>query len=163
MPEEQAFCVLVKIMYEYGLRALYKNNFEDLHCKFYQLERLMQVGTVVFCCFFFINVKWNEMHYYPMRVTVQIRPSKLGGWPESRMPCSFEVRVIFISISHCLLSQRISLNHGTPCYCTSCFWEIMFGIGRRSTQSVAWIKVNSNPLFKPIIQKYSKINLEIKI
>ncbi|XP_070687686.1 rab GTPase-activating protein 1-like isoform X1 [Pempheris klunzingeri] len=42
MPEEQAFCVLVKIMYEYGLRTLYKNNFEDLHCKFYQLERLMQ-------------------------------------------------------------------------------------------------------------------------
>ncbi|XP_041648306.1 rab GTPase-activating protein 1-like [Cheilinus undulatus] len=42
MPEEQAFCVLVKIMYEYGLRALYKNNFEDLHCKFYQLERMMQ-------------------------------------------------------------------------------------------------------------------------
>uniref|UniRef100_H2RUQ0 RAB GTPase activating protein 1 like n=1 Tax=Takifugu rubripes TaxID=31033 RepID=H2RUQ0_TAKRU len=42
MPEEQAFCVLVKIMYDYGLRALYRNNFEDLHCKFYQLERLMQ-------------------------------------------------------------------------------------------------------------------------
>ncbi|KAL0590609.1 hypothetical protein AAY473_038066 [Plecturocebus cupreus] len=43
MPEEQAFCVLVKIMYDYGLRDLYKNNFEDLHCKFYQLERLMQL------------------------------------------------------------------------------------------------------------------------
>ncbi|XP_076880719.1 LOW QUALITY PROTEIN: rab GTPase-activating protein 1-like [Brachyhypopomus gauderio] len=42
MPEEQAFCVLVKIMYDYGLRELYKNNFEDLHCKFYQLERLIQ-------------------------------------------------------------------------------------------------------------------------
>uniref|UniRef100_A0A671P5Z6 Rab GTPase-activating protein 1-like n=1 Tax=Sinocyclocheilus anshuiensis TaxID=1608454 RepID=A0A671P5Z6_9TELE len=42
MPEEQAFCVLVKIMYKYGLRDLYKNNFEDLHCKFYQLERLLQ-------------------------------------------------------------------------------------------------------------------------
>ncbi|XP_062048973.1 rab GTPase-activating protein 1-like isoform X3 [Lepus europaeus] len=42
MPEEQAFCVLVKIMYDYRLRDLYKNNFEDLHCKFYQLERLMQ-------------------------------------------------------------------------------------------------------------------------
>ncbi|XP_048457754.1 rab GTPase-activating protein 1-like isoform X1 [Rhincodon typus] len=42
MPEEQAFCVLVKIMYDYGLRDLYKNNFEDLHCKFYQLERLLQ-------------------------------------------------------------------------------------------------------------------------
>lgn len=47
MPEEQAFCVLVKIMYEYGLRALYKNNFEDLHCKFYQLERLMQVSLII--------------------------------------------------------------------------------------------------------------------
>lgn len=47
MPEEQAFCVLVKIMYDYGLRALYRNNFEDLHCKFYQLERLMQVSN--FC------------------------------------------------------------------------------------------------------------------
>ncbi|KAI7790781.1 putative rab GTPase-activating protein 1-like [Triplophysa rosa] len=42
MPEEQAFCVLVKIMYHYGLRELYRNNFEDLHCKFYQLERLLQ-------------------------------------------------------------------------------------------------------------------------
>ena len=45
MPEEQTFCVLVKIMYEYGLRSLYKNNFEELHCKFYQLEKLMQVRT----------------------------------------------------------------------------------------------------------------------
>ncbi|NXY71821.1 RBG1L protein, partial [Glareola pratincola] len=42
MPEEQAFCVFVKIMYDYGLRELYRNNFEDLHCKFFQLEKLMQ-------------------------------------------------------------------------------------------------------------------------
>uniref|UniRef100_A0A8C5MZW9 Rab GTPase-activating protein 1 n=1 Tax=Leptobrachium leishanense TaxID=445787 RepID=A0A8C5MZW9_9ANUR len=42
MPEEQAFSVLVKIMFHYGLRELFKQNFEDLHCKFYQLERLMQ-------------------------------------------------------------------------------------------------------------------------
>ncbi|XP_075038257.1 rab GTPase-activating protein 1-like isoform X3 [Mixophyes fleayi] len=42
MPEEQAFCVLVRIMYDYQFRNLYKNNFEDLHCKFYQLERLLQ-------------------------------------------------------------------------------------------------------------------------
>lgn len=55
MPEEQAFCVLVKIMYEYGLRALYKNNFEDLHCKFYQLERLMQVSRATFHIFKSIN------------------------------------------------------------------------------------------------------------
>ncbi|XP_041370237.1 rab GTPase-activating protein 1-like [Gigantopelta aegis] len=42
MPEEQAFCVLVKIMFEYGLRDLFKQGFEELHLKFYQLERLMQ-------------------------------------------------------------------------------------------------------------------------
>lgn len=43
MPEEQAFSVLVKIMFDYGLRDLFKQNFEDLHCKFFQLEKLMQV------------------------------------------------------------------------------------------------------------------------
>uniref|UniRef100_A0A668A2H5 RAB GTPase activating protein 1 n=1 Tax=Myripristis murdjan TaxID=586833 RepID=A0A668A2H5_9TELE len=47
MPEEQAFSVLVKIMFDYGLRDLFKQNFEDLHCKFFQLERLMQVGVYV--------------------------------------------------------------------------------------------------------------------
>ncbi|CAG2122508.1 unnamed protein product, partial [Medioppia subpectinata] len=30
MPEEQAFCVLVKIMNEYGLRNLFRNGFEEL-------------------------------------------------------------------------------------------------------------------------------------
>ncbi|XP_055895788.1 rab GTPase-activating protein 1-like isoform X1 [Biomphalaria glabrata] len=42
MPEEQAFCVLVKIMYDYQLRELFKQGFQVLHLKFYQLERLMQ-------------------------------------------------------------------------------------------------------------------------
>lgn len=46
MPEEQAFSVLVKIMFDYGLRELFKQNFEDLHCKFYQLEHLMQVKRI---------------------------------------------------------------------------------------------------------------------
>ncbi len=44
MPEEQAFCVLVKMMFDYGLRDLFKQGFEELHLRFYQLERLMQVG-----------------------------------------------------------------------------------------------------------------------
>jgi len=43
MPEEQAFCVLVKVMFDYGLRDLFKQGFEELHLKFYQLERLIQV------------------------------------------------------------------------------------------------------------------------
>jgi len=41
MPEEQAFCVLVKIMTDYKMRNLFNKGFEDLHLKFYQLERAM--------------------------------------------------------------------------------------------------------------------------
>ena len=47
MPEEQAFCILVKIMFDYGLRDLFKQGFEELHLKLYQLERLMQVTILV--------------------------------------------------------------------------------------------------------------------
>ncbi|XP_051154035.1 rab GTPase-activating protein 1-like [Leptopilina boulardi] len=42
MPEEQAFCVLVKLMYDYGLRDLYKDRFDNLHMRFYQLQRLIE-------------------------------------------------------------------------------------------------------------------------
>ena len=42
MPEEQAFNLLVKIMYRYELRDIYKTHFECLHLRFYQLESLMR-------------------------------------------------------------------------------------------------------------------------
>lgn len=42
MPEEQAFSVLVKIMFDYGLRDFFRNDFTVLHLHFYQLERLLQ-------------------------------------------------------------------------------------------------------------------------
>ncbi|XP_046837538.1 rab GTPase-activating protein 1-like isoform X2 [Vespa crabro] len=42
MPEEQAFCVLVRLMYDYGLRDLYKDRFDNLHMRFYQLNRLIE-------------------------------------------------------------------------------------------------------------------------
>uniref|UniRef100_UPI00358ED24E rab GTPase-activating protein 1-like n=1 Tax=Myxine glutinosa TaxID=7769 RepID=UPI00358ED24E len=42
MPEEQTFSLLVRIMFEYGLRELFRTNFDTLHCKFFQLEGLMQ-------------------------------------------------------------------------------------------------------------------------
>eukprot|EP00042_Codosiga_hollandica_P052493 m.667526 g.667526 ORF g.667526 m.667526 type:complete len:1114 (-) comp58508_c0_seq12:310-3651(-) len=38
MPEEEAFALFVKIMYEYGLRDLFKENFKTLHLIFYQLK-----------------------------------------------------------------------------------------------------------------------------
>ncbi|CAM1301965.1 RABGAP1 (predicted), partial [Pycnogonum litorale] len=42
MPEEQAFCLQVKIMFQYQLRDLFKQGFDELHLKFYQLERLLE-------------------------------------------------------------------------------------------------------------------------
>jgi hypothetical protein len=48
MPEEQAFCVLVKIMFDYGLRDLFKLGFDALHLRFYQLQRLVEVEKLFF-------------------------------------------------------------------------------------------------------------------
>ncbi|XP_055372959.1 rab GTPase-activating protein 1-like isoform X2 [Condylostylus longicornis] len=42
MPEEDSFSVLVSIMYEYGLRELYKQGFETLYLHLYQLNRLIK-------------------------------------------------------------------------------------------------------------------------
>eukprot|EP00118_Oscarella_pearsei_P007400 m.35998 g.35998 ORF g.35998 m.35998 type:complete len:986 (+) comp32201_c1_seq2:207-3164(+) len=42
MPEEQAFAVLVNVMFDYGLRDLFKSDFELLHIYFYQLKKLME-------------------------------------------------------------------------------------------------------------------------
>jgi Rab GTPase-activating protein 1 len=42
MPEEQAFNILVKIMYRYEVREIYKTNFECLQMRFHQLDSLMQ-------------------------------------------------------------------------------------------------------------------------
>ncbi|KAG8201686.1 hypothetical protein JTE90_012751 [Oedothorax gibbosus] len=42
IPEEQAFSILVKIMFEYGLRNLFRNGFEELHLRLYQLEKLVE-------------------------------------------------------------------------------------------------------------------------
>ena len=42
MPEEEAFSVLVGIMYDYGLRELYKDNFENLHLRLFQLTCMVR-------------------------------------------------------------------------------------------------------------------------
>ncbi|XP_012547924.2 rab GTPase-activating protein 1-like isoform X2 [Bombyx mori] len=42
MPEEQAFCLLVRLMYGYGLRELYKDGFEALYMRLHQLDRLIE-------------------------------------------------------------------------------------------------------------------------
>lgn len=55
MPEEQAFCVLVKLMYDYGLRDLYKDGFDNLYLRLYQLNRLMEEQ---------LNALWLHFHQH---------------------------------------------------------------------------------------------------
>ncbi|KAM3181826.1 hypothetical protein ACTXT7_013600 [Hymenolepis weldensis] len=42
LPEEQAFCLLVKIMSNYGIRTIFLNNCEGLFRCLYQFERLLE-------------------------------------------------------------------------------------------------------------------------
>ncbi|KAG5681968.1 hypothetical protein PVAND_011367 [Polypedilum vanderplanki] len=42
MPEEESFTVLVSIMYDYGLRELYKQNFENLSLSLFQLTCMLR-------------------------------------------------------------------------------------------------------------------------
>lgn len=51
MPEEQAFCLLVRLMYGYGLRELYKDGFEALYMRLHQLDRLMEVILIFYYSF----------------------------------------------------------------------------------------------------------------
>lgn len=44
MPEEEAFSVLVAIMFDYGLRDLYKANFENLSLRLFQLTCMIRVS-----------------------------------------------------------------------------------------------------------------------
>lgn len=58
MPEEQAFCCLLQIMNEYGLRNLYKDALDELHCLFWQLERLLDdQSPELFAHFLDLNVE----------------------------------------------------------------------------------------------------------
>lgn len=38
--------MLVKIMNDYGLRDIFKHDFEQLHLKFFQLERMIEVSHI---------------------------------------------------------------------------------------------------------------------
>ena len=44
MPEEETFCVLVRLMTTHKLREMYKPSMTDLSICFYQLDKLIEVG-----------------------------------------------------------------------------------------------------------------------
>lgn len=45
MPEEEAFCVFVKLMQDYRLRELFKPSMAELGLCMYQFEFMIQVDT----------------------------------------------------------------------------------------------------------------------
>jgi len=46
MPEEEAFAVLVNIMYAYNLRELFKPSMAELGLRMFQLESMIQVSEI---------------------------------------------------------------------------------------------------------------------
>lgn len=95
MPEEQAFCVFVRIMYNYGLRDLYKSGLEELHCKFYQLERLIDEHMPeLYIHFVDLNI---ESHMYASQ------------WFLTLFTTKFPLNVVFLIIDLFLLDKMDTL------------------------------------------------------
>lgn len=91
MPEEQAFLVLVQIMYRYGLRDLFKSGLENLHCKFYQLERLLDEQIPeLYCHFIDLHI---EAHMYASQ------------WFLTLFTTKFTLNVVFMIIDLFLLDE----------------------------------------------------------
>lgn len=42
MPDEEAFCVLVRLMHAYGLRTMFVPEMPGLQLRLYQLDRLIE-------------------------------------------------------------------------------------------------------------------------
>lgn len=55
MPEEDSFSVLVAIMFDYGLRDLYKANFENLSLRLFQLTCMLRVNLIAFVIKIYAN------------------------------------------------------------------------------------------------------------
>ena len=51
MPEEDAFCVFVKLMQDYRMREIFKPTMAELGLCIFQLESMLQVHSFVQSCF----------------------------------------------------------------------------------------------------------------
>lgn len=58
MPVEQAFTLLVQVNNNYGVREFFLNDFDGLHMRLYQLDRIIQVK---YNCFFEV-VEFFKFH-----------------------------------------------------------------------------------------------------
>ncbi|ERL92069.1 hypothetical protein D910_09391 [Dendroctonus ponderosae] len=91
MPEEQAFCVLVNLMYDYKLRDFYKQGFENLYLRLYQLNRLMEEQ---------LNPLWN--HFTEHRIETHMFASQ---WFLTLFTARFPLYFVFHIIDVFLLQD----------------------------------------------------------
>lgn len=97
MPEEQAFCLLVKIMECYGMRDLMKCDFEGLRSAFYQLERLLEEKLPdLHYHFRDVNV---EMHMFASQWFLTLFTAKFPLF------CVFRIIDLFLCDGHIVLYQ----------------------------------------------------------
>ena len=66
MPEEQAFSVMVKILYNYKHRDLFKANFQNLHLMFYQLDKLLLVSLLIRLSCLYVNTEIQILKQFPL-------------------------------------------------------------------------------------------------
>uniref|UniRef100_A0AAR5PSH0 Rab-GAP TBC domain-containing protein n=1 Tax=Dendroctonus ponderosae TaxID=77166 RepID=A0AAR5PSH0_DENPD len=95
MPEEQAFCVLVNLMYDYKLRDFYKQGFENLYLRLYQLNRLMEEQ---------LNPLWN--HFTEHRIETHMFASQ---WFLTLFTARFPLYFVFHIIDVFLLQGTETL------------------------------------------------------
>lgn len=78
-------------MYDYGLRTMYKGSLEELHCKFYQLERMM-------------DDKMPELysHFIDLNVETHMYASQ---WFLTLFTTKFPLNTVFLIIDQFLLDR----------------------------------------------------------
>lgn len=78
MPEEEAFCVFVKLMQDYRLRELFKPSMAELGLCMYQFECMIQVHTKIYQTSYSVTINKD------LGITVQeqacLLASRLFSW-----------------------------------------------------------------------------------
>ena len=105
MPEEEAFCVLVKLMQDYRLRELFKPSMAELGLCMYQLECMIQVSD---CCHGDcpnqLNKSWKCMSWCQWAIRCGMRCNLY----------THQVSCDLVKLSHFMIEKRLLLGFELP-------------------------------------------------
>ncbi|KAG9343915.1 hypothetical protein JZ751_013302, partial [Albula glossodonta] len=115
MPEEEAFCVFVRLMQEYRLRELFKPSMAELGLCIYQFEYLLQVRAT--STQYLLQVRATPTQYLlqvramPTQYLLQVRATPTQYLLQvSATPTQYLLQVRATSIQYLLLEQLPELN-----------------------------------------------------